>query len=620
MRYSPWVTTPHRPDTRSLDNILSFPAIAGRKGEELAIAIWKYCIDKDYGFYHFWTPEEKTIDDEKSPGGVRDPLTLINCYGSFLCGTAALVESCLWKYAGLGGRQVGLAGHVVSEAFYDGGWHLLDADLQAFHRHHPPRETSIASCADCIEDTTIVSQQKNPSEPYYIPDRAPDKMADGCYKPGNLTYYPRYLKELHTMDYLLRPGEEMVRYYEQQGRWFCPPSWIADSEKYKTEWNNEGPRERFVPHRRYGNGCLRYHPDMKTDNLLKGALSEEGFVPGDEGLCAELDTAVIDIPVFSPYVIVGKRDNWKETHESHDGAYVSLVTSGKAEIRVSVSTDDGAFFRDIDVHTKRGKKGTTHTADFTPLVENYYRYILRVEMKGEGTVLTGFDLTTWFEVNPGTLPTLKAGLNPVTVESGNNGIVPCVVRLTKRIDEFMVTYRGERVDEETVTIKAGKDGVEAVLRLAPPYGTVSGAYVFASFHPAPPDANFYEVTYEWSASEDGPWHEFFRAEVPHEIEGQGHWPWGEGAYFSCGEEPLSEVFVRLKSPFDLWEVETRFDLADVLSVVEEPSEIKVDFSMRAGESKRTETVTLPAGETKAESVIKLAEDPVMESVRMYIEG
>ena len=212
MRYTPWVTTQHRPDTRSPQTLLSFPDIAGRKSEDLAIAIWKYCVNKDYGFYHFWTPEEKTINDEKSPGGVRDPLSLINSYGAFLCGTAAAVEAWLWQNAGLGSRVVGLTGHCVCEAFYDGGWHLLDADLQAYHRHHPPRHYMIASCADCIQDPTLVSHQKNPSNPYYLEDRSPENMAKSCYQPGGLTYFPRYCKDLHTMDYVLRRGEEMVRF------------------------------------------------------------------------------------------------------------------------------------------------------------------------------------------------------------------------------------------------------------------------------------------------------------------------------------------------------------------------------------------------------------------------
>ena len=38
---------------------------------------------------------------------------------------------------------------------------------------------SIASYADCLADPTLVSRQRNPSEPYYLPDRRPRRRTVG---------------------------------------------------------------------------------------------------------------------------------------------------------------------------------------------------------------------------------------------------------------------------------------------------------------------------------------------------------------------------------------------------------------------------------------------------------
>lgn len=577
MHSSPKIVTPHRPDTSSAETLLSHPRFkkpdgAPLSGEDLAVAVWRYMIDKDCGFYHFWSPIEKPFG-ENVRRYVKDPLRLVNSYGSFLCGTAAGVETWLWRHAGFPARQVGLTGHVVAECSYDGEWHLLDADLQAFHRHHPPRQAVIASVADCLADTTLVSDQKNPSQPYYLNDRKPAAMAESCYAPGKSTCYPTYVPEVHSMDFFLRPGEEIVRFYGPKGRWFAPPEWVDNSQRYNSEWTAEGPRERFPPHRTYGNGFFRYRPDPAAGDLEAGALSLKGFKRTEEGLAVHAEAAEIILPVLSPYVIVGRSPDWKKTHESEAGAVLILKASGSGMLEVSLSVDDGASWREV-VSTVLEEDERELKADFTPLVENRYRYLLRMTAKG-AVLLRSLDLTTWFQVNPGTLPALRKGANEVSVSQPPDIRVPLTIDMTPELDKYLVRNSGRRLSEDARTIEGP---FEAVFRLSSPWGgRIAGLCFFGSFHEVPEGAPHRQVAFSLASSPDGPWREFFRVDVPAQLHGQQDWPWGEGAFVQL-DEPADEVFVKVDSPVDAWEFEARLEVRGLFDLTPQPLDASLTYA------------------------------------------
>ena len=174
MVISPRVTSPHATDFSSLKALFASPRLAGKTGQDLAIAIWELFVDKQEGLYHSCPPVERLTDHF-----VWDPLKIFNCFGWSICGLTADLMAVLYKAAGFADARIAnLKEHEAAEVFYDGGWHLLDGDLQAFHRRHPPHQAAIASHAECLADPTLVSRQQNPSTPYYLPDRPPDKMAE----------------------------------------------------------------------------------------------------------------------------------------------------------------------------------------------------------------------------------------------------------------------------------------------------------------------------------------------------------------------------------------------------------------------------------------------------------
>lgn len=61
---------------------------------------------------------------------VWDPEKMVSHGYSLLCDQAAYLLLHLAEKHGIKARQVGLQGHVVMEAWYEGGWHLYDPDLE----------------------------------------------------------------------------------------------------------------------------------------------------------------------------------------------------------------------------------------------------------------------------------------------------------------------------------------------------------------------------------------------------------------------------------------------------------------------------------------------------------
>ena len=170
---SPHVTSPGATDFRSVAAMLASPRLAGRTGQELAVAIWRLVVDRDEGLYHYCPATERLTGHF-----VYDPVKILNAFGWSICGITANTLAVLYEDAGFEAARVAdLDGHEATDVFYDGAWHLLDGDLQAYHRRHPPNEGEIAGYEQCLADPTLVSHQQNPSDPYYLPDRPPEGVA-----------------------------------------------------------------------------------------------------------------------------------------------------------------------------------------------------------------------------------------------------------------------------------------------------------------------------------------------------------------------------------------------------------------------------------------------------------
>lgn len=76
------------------------------------------------------------------------PLETMNSYGGALCGPKNAVAWSLWAMAGLPTREVADVGHINSEVFYEGKWHMFDVHYNFFPRLRATGE--IASADDAM--------------------------------------------------------------------------------------------------------------------------------------------------------------------------------------------------------------------------------------------------------------------------------------------------------------------------------------------------------------------------------------------------------------------------------------------------------------------------------------
>jgi hypothetical protein len=409
MRYTPWVVSEHVPDYSTLENLVRSERFAGKTGQDLAIALWGLMVDRDLGIFHYFPALEAFSGRE-----VFDPLKVFNVYGFTICHIHAHNLAMLCRAAGLPARIADITGHEGTEVFYDGRWHYFDADIQMFHRLRPPDDGIIASREDLYRDPTLVSDQPNPSHPYHFPDRLPETFWRLYTSP------PRYREvqedRVHSMDFRLRPGEEMVRYFHNRGRWVSFASYPAAFKRYPSETGPEGPTERFWPRRQWGNGFFRYAPRLTRDfrDAELGADEMTGLTATDAGLEVEGDAGEAVFAFESPYVYCGIPDPLRRVPPA-DGATVKATFNlpPGATAQIEIAPEHDAFVPNEPARRRRlwasvGNTGKVEAlADFTEHVEGTHRFRMRIALTGRGARMETFQTQLWFMVSPHSLPALR---------------------------------------------------------------------------------------------------------------------------------------------------------------------------------------------------------------------
>ncbi len=586
MHCSPWVYNTDWPDPSSLKRLLAHPRFEGKTGEALAIEIWRYTVDPVCGFYHFWSPADREIDRPYMPlDYVKDPLKLINSYGFMLCGTVAAVFANLCEAAGIPARIIGVTGHTLNEAYFDGGWHLFDCDMCGYYRKRDG-DHAIASLKECLADPSLISEPYEKIEPYGLPDRSPEGIADGCYGPGKGGPMPRHVQPFHEMSYVLRPGESLVRYARSvNDRWHFPPHWIKEGKKrYPTEWKASGARERFPPHRTYCNGVFRYEPDLtdQTRDVELGAWNLENVAATLVGLAPKDpdNTGRATFLIHSPWVITGRPLDTDHSENKVEGVRVKfgvqIPTGNQSEVSLLFSTD-GDMWEEIECVKKSGNSGLE--VDLTKHLDRLHRGLLAIDLKG-AAILKYFKSETWFSFSHNSYPYLgKGGKNFAYHgggEEGGAGTSTLTEPWSAELEEGEETFQEAFVSTENV--KRGEAPFNrisqqdpalpwsAVCRVAPRVLSplkIKRAKLWASLasykgnEDAPPSEYLEKnlrAKLEASTSPEGPWTLIKEENVP--LHEQGYHFCVDGDYVpeSEGEEGVPEVYLKVTSPLPGWEI------------------------------------------------------------------
>lgn len=140
---------------------------------------------------------------------VRDPVKMLNVYGFSLCGDNAAVLMELWRAAGLSARRGYPLGHCVAEAWYGGGWHMMDADESVLFLGRDNR-TVLAESA--------VAHDPDLARRAYANDILPLLYNHDGTHTGDFAAH-----DGHTMDFTLRPGEAIEWRWGQGTKFHAAP-------------------------------------------------------------------------------------------------------------------------------------------------------------------------------------------------------------------------------------------------------------------------------------------------------------------------------------------------------------------------------------------------------------
>lgn len=373
---------------------------------------------------------------------VLDPIKMFNVYGYTMCSVSAANMACLARYAGLPARVSTVRDHIVPEFYYDGAWHMLDADqIQYF----PKADGSIASLPEIVDgiggwvethpgfpmgDKAARHKWMNEkgwkSEGPEILSRNPYFNANGWLPAGRFAWADSIQefsrinnppRSCYSMGYevkiQLRPGERLTRnwfnkslHVNMDGVGVVPRTLqakVGEGElDYSRRWGDVAPG-------RIGNGVLEYDVPLADGGFRTGALTAENLAArSEDGLGPAMhvkDAAgpgVLDIRMPSSYVYL-----------SGLCAFTAILGDG-GKINVLLSDNNGLGWKEVATVDAGGEQKIS----LTPLVYRRYVYIIRFVMKGKGTGLDSLRLTHDIQHSQRALPALDQGENKISFAAG----------------------------------------------------------------------------------------------------------------------------------------------------------------------------------------------------------
>ncbi len=288
---NPWLSN-GRNNFRTLDEIVASaltpspsPLLPGGRGKGEGAVM----SDKEKAMALWFQQVSHRFHRSGYGADLGDPVQVFNIYGHNVCGNDALIMGAYWQKAGLKSAPVRLVSHAIAQVKYDGGWHVMDGDLDSFFLLRD--NETLASDRELARDHDLIRRAHT-----YGITMADTRRLDEAYAAMFVCEDPvkgdRASQPKSNMNMTLRPGEALV------WRW-------GHTTPAKYSWRSaEQPDYPDT----VCDGLWEYRPDFSKDLWRKGAATIENIVSGPDGLRAEEGkTGTIVWTMRSPYVFVGGR-------------------------------------------------------------------------------------------------------------------------------------------------------------------------------------------------------------------------------------------------------------------------------------------------------------------------
>ena len=377
--------------------------------EEKAMAIWQWI---------HWKRFQRSPHDESS----LHPVRAMNGYGYGICGHSSSWTKALCRALGIKARIWEMAGHTINEVFYDGGWHMLDANVKVFYTARDNK--TVASMEELMKDKWLIERTIHPRDPWERGEDIPwrnrdfakyitterDNWINSGYDDQNGRDY--------NMAFTLKPGETLTRWWEPRlGKWESPD------------------KDALVP-LRYANGQLVWEPDLSRIDLLDYCRIEPFYNISStdrDGRQPEVHVEFpqdklynrasrFDLQVKSPYPIVGAHF-WGKIIKHGSQASIGFAGPGwgSGSQVYNFRWGEGEKELELDLNPSVMK--------IAPLYG--YRMVFKFTDSGESEKSSGlewFKTVTDIQVSPHSLPALSLGSN--TIRWSSQSDKPGKVRVT----------------------------------------------------------------------------------------------------------------------------------------------------------------------------------------------
>ncbi|MGA9958304.1 MAG: hypothetical protein WBQ06_08470 [Acidobacteriaceae bacterium] len=532
--YSPVVTKVGQVDASNMTSLVQgiYRQYNATTDREKAEAIWRFYLTdgrfvKPGMFYHIpgWAYEEPV-------GQVLDPMKLLNSYGYGLCYQDGPLMAATYDAGGFKHSRVWfLTGHTVAEVYYDGAYHMFDSDELGYNPigDGPLKLRDVASVWQLEHDGSIItrnvtgpttSNPKTVDYPWYPADVRAGDMKDlaELYTTINDNYlyaYRRY-PEGRTMDFVLRPGERMIRYYRPTpaGTFYLPYTYDGKDWKILPDFAqfslppSAGPRSEKDA-RMWATGKIEYRPtDISTELTRKG------------------DDATYTFSMPSPYVIIDAHFSVQAVLPAADDKLTAETSIDGGRSWTESGSLAGPFTGPWGIHAADLPGAQGHRT----AVSGTYGYLVRFSLHGEANqmpALQGVFLTTIFQLNPRTLPALTAGENQFEYRAGKDVRTELAVRAS-HLNEYAAKVENAiyvSQDGQGYWVNEGDHAADVIFEVSANDHELSGFDVGGRFldltggiapnkftaeirHVTPWPANRKgpgSASISWSTSSDGPW-------------------------------------------------------------------------------------------------------------------
>ncbi len=420
--FSPCVVSEHTPDFRDPARFRQFSAWKNLKDQDLAVAVWKYLTDPATGTYHFTDMYELAKEPYWEVKLVQDPMRILNVYGFAVCNMHSSLACGLFK--GMGFEQVRLAGwetyHATPEIFWGGTWHYLDIDERAYI---PDDKGNLASAEGVYKHPEWWEPASKTVSPFY-PQNGGLRGVQTMAKHGPPSYSFNWFDAGYTPDFVLRPGEQVERFFQPQGYWRFADSYKDGASRRIVAREPRGPKSGGYSRNTYGNARFDYLPRISAGfaDYPRGVWADRNVKLTETGLVLAADGQAASTFYFQfPYVIVPQNGDLSTDDDDWDASVLRYKTGVKTVL--SVSTDNGVTWQDIPAKAaapdetipgnSRDRSEGLKAVDLTKFVAGKYAFWLRFEYEGRAgdPALQSLHLTTWTQLAPLSLPRLKAGVN-----------------------------------------------------------------------------------------------------------------------------------------------------------------------------------------------------------------